>query len=345
MQRPANITISKRKASSGWRLMLNIGVKALLLLGIGLVFYFQIFKRQDIDEISKAFMQALDSASLAWLIAALAFVPINWLAETYKWKMLLNNFGRFSSRKLYMAVLAGITVSLFTPNRVGEYAGRVLFLPAKMRWRATMATLTGSLAQLIPLIGFGLLALGGFSYRMLGLNNWLILSAALLSALILSFLLLSYFNLDLVDRLLARLPKWKWLLKARKPVSYLGEFSSDSLARSLGFASLRYAVYGLQYYLVARFFGIQIGPQDAFLVIGSIYLLQTSIPLPPIWSLLVRGQVALYFWGFFCTNPILILAATFGIWVINLILPALIGMVFLMLLNIPATLGYETKKD
>lgn len=325
--------------------MINVGAKGLILAGVCWVFYYQIVQRQDIAQIQVAFWNSFATASKFWLIAALALVPCNWLAETFKWKMLLDNFSEHTIANLFKAVMAGITVSLFTPNRVGEYGGRVLFLPATLRWKATMATLAGSFAQLIVLIGFGLLALGLFSVGYLSLNSWLVLGAALLSGLMLLFLLVSYFNLDLADKLLDRLPNWNWLKRARKPISYLGEFSTKSLIASLTFASLRYGIYGLQYYLMASFFGIAIQPQEAFLVIGSIYLLQTSIPLPPIWSLLVRGQVALYFWGFFCTNPILILAATFGLWVINLILPALVGMVFLLFLNIPETLGYETKKN
>ncbi len=88
---------------------------------------------------------------------------------------------------------------------------------------------------------------------------------------------------------------------------------------------------------------MDIGFVQSFLVIGTIFLVQTSIPLPPIWSLLVRGQAALYFWGLFAVSPIAILASTFALWVINLILPALFGLVLLMATNIPKTMGYEEK--
>ncbi|NNE30706.1 MAG: hypothetical protein HKN16_13785, partial [Saprospiraceae bacterium] len=267
-----------------------------------------------------------------------------WFFETMKWRSLLNHFEDYPLEKTFRAVFAGITVSLFTPNRIGEYGGRVLFLPPHLRWKGTMSTLAGSLAQLIVLIGFGLLAIAVFSVEQLQLEGWAFMGAASLCSVGLLILILTYYNLEIAIRVADKLPRWSWLEKAKKPVRYLAEFDPKALTRALKFAGLRYGVYALQYYLVALFFGIQTGPMEAFMVIGSIYLLQTSIPLPPIWSLLVRGQVALYFWGFFCSNPILILSATFGVWVINLILPALLGMVFLMFLNIPKTLSYEAKK-
>jgi hypothetical protein len=72
-------------------------------------------------------------------------------------------------------------------------------------------------------------------------------------------------------------------------------------------------------------------------------LLQTAIPLPPIVGLLARGEVALKIWGISSQNDLSILAATFTLWVINLIIPALIGLVFILRLNFLKSLGYQQK--
>ena len=57
-------------------------------------------------------------------------------------------------------------------------------------------------------------------------------------------------------------------------------------------------------------------------------------------GLLARGEVALKIWGLFTHNDLSILAATFSLWVINLIIPAFIGLVFILQANF-----FQTKKN
>ena len=78
-----------------------------------------------------------------------------------------------------------------------------------------------------------------------------------------------------------------------------------------------------------------------YFYIATIYLLQTSVPLPPLMGLFVRSEVALFVWGMYSANEIAILAATFGLWILNLLIPALIGTVFMLNINVLKSLGYE----
>jgi hypothetical protein len=100
-------------------------------------------------------------------------------------------------------------------------------------------------------------------------------------------------------------------------------------------------VYSTQYFLLLRFFGIDIGLIPAYFSIAAIFLIQTSIPLPPVMGLLARGNVAVQIWSFFGANQVSILATTFGLWIINLILPALFGTFFIFNVNITKSLGYD----
>ena len=75
--------------------------------------------------------------------------------------------------------------------------------------------------------------------------------------------------------------------------------------------------------------------------IATIYLLQTIVPLPAIAGLLVRGSLAVFVWSSFGANEISSLAASFVLWIINLILPALIGTFSLFSVNITKSLGYD----
>ena len=50
---------------------------------------------------------------------------LNWLVEALKWRYMISKIENISIMTAYRAVLTGITVSTFTPNRIGEYGGRV----------------------------------------------------------------------------------------------------------------------------------------------------------------------------------------------------------------------------
>ncbi len=125
----------------------------------------------------------------------------------------------------------------------------------------------------------------------------------------------------------------------------LRNYTSKELTKVLFFALARYATYTMQYYLMLKYFGIEVPLWTGLACIAAIFLLQTSIPLPPIMGLLVRGEVALFVWGNFCDSELNILASTFGLWVINMILPALIGIIFIVNINVLKSLGYENKDD
>jgi len=67
-----------------------------------------------------------------------------------------------------------------------------------------------------------------------------------------------------------------------------------------------------------------------------IYLVMAAIPTITLTELGVRGSVSLYFIGLYFTNhnnDIAILSATTMVWIINLVIPALIGAVFVFRLK------------
>ena len=83
----------------------------------------------------------------------------------------------------------------------------------------------------------------------------------------------------------------------------------------------------------------------AFLTIAFIFFLQTFLPLPPGTALLMRGELAINIWGEYADNPITIFAVSFGLWAINVAVPALIGMIFIVNINVLKSLGYDDPKS
>ncbi|MEZ4951553.1 MAG: hypothetical protein R2784_19525 [Saprospiraceae bacterium] len=116
------------------------------------------------------------------------------------------------------------------------------------------------------------------------------------------------------------------------------------LLRVLLLSFLRYLTFSIQFYLLLWFLGIEAPFLAALAGISTVFLVQTSIPLPPVLGLLTRGQVALFVWQFFGGNELSVLAATYSIFVINLLIPSLLGAVFIVQINVLKSLGYENDR-
>jgi hypothetical protein len=305
-------------------------VAGLLLWAI----YRQVLGRSDAAELWAAWQQQLQGGQWPWLALAIGLMPLNWALEAEKWRYLLAPSCRLPFGQALRAVFCGLALSLFTPQRIGEYVGRVLGVPARHNWAAVLAMAVGNFAQLLVLLSFGLagasLLLGAYLGNPIG---WGAAAAILLAALYLLF-----FNLDRLPGWLRKLPLprrvWRLLLMLR-------QYRAGQLTRAWGWSAARYATYSVQYYALAMFFGIGAPPLMAFAAIASVFLIQTSLPLPPLMGLLARGEAALLIWGHFSEQPLGILAATYGLFILNLCLPALLGLGFIVKTNILKSLGYE----
>ena len=320
-------------------------MKGAIALFFGLLLWYDIFQRENFHDIKKLFFAELKGDNAMWLVACCVLMPFNWAAETVKWGYLVQRVQHITFWQAYRAVFAGITSSLFLPNRVGDFGGRILFLKSKNAVKVVLSTFVGSWAQQLILIAFGFL---GFAYFLIMM--WQVERIFLDAVIALGFgfviiLLFMFLNLEIVVpvfrkiRLLYRFPR---LIKG---VNVLRQYTRQELLRTLLWAFIRYVIYTIQYFLILRFFGIDVEILRGLSCIATIYLLQTSIPLPPVVGLLARGEVALKIWGIFSANELSILAATFTLWVINLIIPALIGLVFILRLNVLKSLGYEKKSS
>lgn len=123
--------MSKVKFSGG----LNLFLKLTLLIVLILAIYFDLTAKGNLQELWFEFLKKTHGNNLKWLILACFLIPFNWLAETQKWHQFVSRYQKFSKWQAYKAVLAGVSFSLFTPNRVGEYGGRILFVQRKNQWK------------------------------------------------------------------------------------------------------------------------------------------------------------------------------------------------------------------
>jgi len=321
--------------------LFNLLIKTLVLVLLGYVLYKQVFAKEDIQDMKRVFLNYFRGENLNLLLIAVFLMPLNWAFETLKWQQLIRNFEPLSFWRAYQAILSGVTLSIFTPNRIGEYGGRILFVKPENNWKAVIATLVGSFSQLLVLLTMGLIGLVAFAGQYLDPEPLLMRGMGFLGFCLIGLMLFCFYNVDLVVPIAKRIPFISYFKKITRHIGVLRNYESKQLSQALFYALLRYLVYTLQYFFLLQFFGIQLDLFTALSGIATLFLLQTSIPLPPLMGLMARGELALFIWGIFTQNQMEILASSFSLWILNLILPALFGMVFILNTNVLKSLGYE----
>ncbi len=237
------------------------------------------------------------------------------------------------------AILAGVTISILTPNRIGEYAGRIMEIDAKYNWKGVIATLVGSLAQMIILLSMGIIGMAYFVSHVYEIEAYPLVSGIIISIGFVGLLLFIYFQVDLVVPMIRKWPLGKYKKQIYRQLLSLRKYPSFLLINTLGISLSRYLVYTLQYYWILLFFGIAPSLSLSLSGISTIFLLQTSIPLPVFMGLLLRGEIAIEIWGHFGYNELSIMASSLLLFIINLTIPALLGLMIIVKTNVTKRLG------
>jgi len=257
------------------------------------------------------------------LIAMLA----NWILEAYKWRVLIHTIEDVSLWRSLKAVFSGVTIAFFTPNRVGEYGGRVFHLDKADRIDAVLLTVVGSYAQLTVTIIAGLMALAFYLPAHEGtgpLSSWQYGFVALGMFALCGFLVLLFLNTGLLASILRKLKLPKSVMRH---IKVLEVHRPQSLLRVLGASAGRYGIFTAQFYVLLHVFSVDVGYADAMMMIAMTYFVMTGIPTIAITEVVTRGSVAVYFLSQVSDNVSGIVSASSVLWLINLVIPALFGVV------------------
>lgn len=271
-----------------------------------------------------------------WMGLLLVFILMffNWGLEARKWQKLVKPLEPISFLRAFSAIMSGVSLSINTPNRIGEYGGRILYLKNHNKLKAIAATIVGSFSQLIVTVIFGLIGLLYYinNFTLVKENSyfppnfWEKIVFGILAVICVLTILL-YFRLQII---LAVFEKIRFLRKAKVFVQIIVRYSSGDLRYLLLLSALRYVVFSAQYLILLDALGLEFLWWQAFLLNSVIYLVMAVVPTIAIAELGIRGKVSIYFLGLLSTNTAVIIAATGGIWLINLCLPAVLGSVLLL---------------
>jgi hypothetical protein len=305
---------------------------------LGMWLFYSLFKQingqphlqQSIDLI-----KAAPFGSRAWKFwAVILLVFVNWGLEAKKWQLLLRTIQRVCFFTAYKSVLSGVTLSLNTPNRIGEYGGRILYVKEGSRIRAIPLSIAGSISQLIITLIIGC---GGLAYLIffqddnsgpvMGLSIFWLKTLLLLSSLASILVVLFYFRLSWLIKLVEKIPA---AAKYVQYISVLDEFTPKLLLRLLSLSFFRYLVFVLQYILLLQALHIEILWINGFWTISVLFLVLAIVPSFAIADLGIRGKFSTELLSYYSSNTLGIIGTTFGIWFLNLFIPALVGSLLIL---------------
>jgi MFS family permease len=265
-----------------------------------------------------------------FLVFVLMFV--NWSLEALKWKISVQSVQPVTFFRSLKAIFSGVSFSITTPNRMGEYFGRMLYMEEGKRLKVISLTILGSLSQLIITILFGLLGLLILQVDIdkLNLSGWLqwVKNAGIAGGIIgFIFLTVFYFRIGWLVKWIDKIPaikKYIWL------INELERTHTTLLVRLLSISMLRYFIFTTQYFLLFRFFGVEINWWQSFWAIAIVFFIMAIIPSIELFEIVGKAFVTQEIFAIFTANTLAIGFVTTTIWFINLVVPAAIGSLLIL---------------
>jgi hypothetical protein len=316
------------------KIFINYFLGPLLFAWLSYSIYRQIVKQPQLEESWLRIQQSFRSYKIIYLILSLLFIAVNWGIEAWKWMISVRTFYPVKFLHAFKAVLSGVSFSVTMPNRVGEYLGRIMYLPEGNRLKTISVTLVGSFAQLLVtvIIGtVGLIVLKPFlvqEFPDLKIGYQFIVYGFVIMVFI---MLLVYFNVAGTVNLFN-----KWI-KSRKYVylvEALQKFHTRLLIQMLLLSFLRYLIFIIQYILIFYFFEVNVAVDTIATVMSVVFLAMAVIPSIALIEVWLRGEISIKLMGLFSINTLGIGFTSVTVWFINLILPAIAGSLLLLSLRV-----------
>lgn len=318
------------KLNKNTKIFVNYFLGPLLFVWLSWSIYRQIKSQPGLEQAWQSISASLGSIKLFNLVAVVLLMILNWSIEAIKWRISICAIQQVSFFKALKAVLSGVSFAVSTPNRMGEYLGRVLYMNEGSRLKTISITIVGSISQLIITLLMGFIGLLVLKNRILAQGlvaaMWMnVIIYGVLAAII--FLTLFYFRLSWLVKWVDRLPgsqRFSYLINA------LEDFNATLLLKLLSLSLLRFAVFIVQYYMLFSLFGVEILWWQAFWTVSVSFLVMAVIPTIAIAELAQRGKILIAIVSLFSANELGITLATASIWFINLIIPAVVGSILIL---------------
>jgi hypothetical protein len=207
--------------------------------------------------------------------------------------------------------LISFSVSLFTPNRIGEYGAKSLFYPKKEFKNVLSLNFIGNMSQLLITLIMGIIG---------GIFLWKYLPATFLQEgsirqhhFLLGFVFLVLISFGVL-----------WFkhrfFDAKKKI-----FDADIWQQGIVYALVRYLIFSSQFVLLLYLLHSNVAVYRLFLAVWLTYLGAAIIPVLTFFDWAVKGSVAVSVLGLLHLPSPLIFKVVMLMWTGNFLIPFLIG--------------------
>jgi len=306
-------------------------LKAGILIIAGWFIYRQ-FNKKNND--LKQFEHFASQISTTHVVIVMGLVVIlmflNWFLEALKWRYVTKTLINISLWEAVEAVFCGLTWAVTTPNRLGEYGGRVMFLPPRKRIPGIFAMGVGSFSQGSVTNVLGVIAMIWFVVNYIHANLVLAWGVVAIGVVIAAMQLIFYFHIKWAVTLLDRVP---FIKKYHRFFEVMGRYHTHELINIMGFSIARYITFSMQYFLVFQLLMPHMVVVPMMLMLMLFFVVSSAIPSLDLFDIGVRGFTASHLFVYVTDQNIAVIAGVSSIWLINLFIPAILGSFFVLKLK------------
>lgn len=304
---------------------LSILLKVILSTGlIYYVFYKLSFAEHNYWEL----FTRLKNRDYLLIGVAVILMFANWFLEALKWRTLLLPYdNKLKPLEALQAIWMGVAFGMFTPNRIGEYAGRAIKVKSRLRLESIYYTLLGNWFQMFCTLVFGILAcwllLPQFS------DQWQIPLSDTINLIFFPLLSITIFcsvlvwNPALLVKLINRFRiENSWWTRAKEAIRV-----TKRKQRFFVFilSLIRYLVFTIQYVLLLDAFGLEMDYFNSAVHVAMIFFAKSFVPSFALAELGIRETLAILVFEQSGAEANIIFTGTFVLYIINLLIPALLG--------------------
>ena len=289
---------------------LVLGIKILIVVGAFYFIYKQLADNEKLDW-QKFIVLFRKNQSILGIIFILFLSFLNRFLEILKWKNLVSSFKIISIGEATKQVLAALTAGIFTPNGIGEYAGKALYFEKSKTKQIVFLNLICNGIQLILSIAFGTIGLW-----VLGFRFWVLM----IVGFALLFFVLTFFTKKI---------KIKGY-SIEKFIEKINEIPKAIHQKNILLGMARYIIFSHQYYFLFLTFDVQLPYFTMMATIMTVYFLASSLPSFQFLDFAVKGSVGVYFFSLMGINEWIVIFITTLMWFLNVVIPVIIGSYFVL---------------
>ena len=289
------------------------------LLIVGGAFYFIYTQLANNDKLDWAKFQklVLEKQSFANIAFILFLTFLNRFLEILKWQNLVEVINRIKLREASKQVLGALTAGLFTPNGIGEYAGKALFFDKSQAKKIVFLNLICNGIQMILTIVFGIFGLLYFNANFDVITTK---TVGILFGILILIIAVLFFTKKISIK----------GYSIEKLIHKINEIPKRIHQKNILLAIGRYLVFSHQYYFLFLIFDVEIPYFLLMATIASVYFLASSLPTFQFLDFAVKGSVAVYFFGLLGVNEWIVVFISTLMWFLNVVIPVVIGSYFVL---------------